>query len=88
MYLNAVFKHQKFYMCDTEDYGIQYIAILIQDIHQYNLNFARQIYNLQQSGTTHIFINAIHGPYRPCSAPCWFDRVSIKPICESRLGHL
>ena len=29
----------------------------------------------QQSGTTHILINAIHWPHRPCSAPWWLDRV-------------
>ena len=33
----------------------------------------------QQSGTTHILIDAIHWLHRPCSAPLWLDKVRKKP---------
>ena len=39
-----------------------------------------------QSGITHILINAIHWPHKPCSAPWWFDRVGNKPPEKADLG--
>ena len=40
----------------------------------------------QQSGTSHIFINAIHWPHRPYSAPWWFDRVGNKQSMKADLA--
>ena len=42
--------------------------------------------SLLQSYTSHVLINAIHWPHRPCSAPWWFDRVSKKPSVEADLA--
>ena len=40
----------------------------------------------QQSGTSHILINAIHWPCRPRSAPWWFDRVGNKLSLKANLA--
>ena len=43
---------------------------------------------LKQFGTTHILINAIDMPNRPCNVPWCFDRVGNKSSVENKLGHL
>ena len=41
----------------------------------------------QQSGTTHILINAIHWLHRPCSTLSLFHRVSKKPSVKGAGSH-
>ena len=65
---------------DTDSSGVSSKVTEIDSINR----ISRDSY-WQQSGTTHILINAIHCLHRPCSAPSWIDRVGQKPSVKADL---
>ena len=58
----------------------------VSDRNRLNQHIYKWKQLLQQSGTSHILLIAIHWFHRLYSAPLWFDRVNIKTSVKADFG--